>query len=74
MTGPLGVLPTGPAATTIEDVEDVDGGPLGVLPVDLTVVTTEVKGDVDGRPPRGCYQRVQQRPPPKLKETLMVGP
>jgi hypothetical protein len=74
MTGPLGVLPTGPTATTIEVVEDVDGGPLGVLPVDPTVVTTEVKGDVDGRPPRGCYRRVQQRPPPKLKETSMVGP
>jgi hypothetical protein len=29
MVGPLGVLPVGPAASTIEDEEDIDGGPPG---------------------------------------------
>jgi hypothetical protein len=39
---------------------------LGVLLAGPIAATTEVKGDVDGRPPRGCYWRVRQRPPPKL--------
>jgi hypothetical protein len=29
MVGPLGVLPAGPAVTTTEVEEDIDGGPLG---------------------------------------------
>jgi hypothetical protein len=66
MVGPLGALPVGPAAATIEVGEDVDGGPprgcyqcvrqpsmaapLGALLVCQTAFTTEVKKDVDGAP------------------------
>jgi hypothetical protein len=38
------------------------------------VATTEVEGDIDGGVPRVCYQELQQRPPPKLKETSIAGP
>jgi hypothetical protein len=47
-------------------------GPLGVLPTCPGAPTTEVE-DVDGGPTRGCCRQVQQRPPPKLKMS-MVGP
>jgi hypothetical protein len=48
-------------------------GPLGVLLVGPAVATTEVEKDVDGGPPRRRCRQVQQRPPPKLKETSMEG-
>jgi hypothetical protein len=38
------------------------------------VATIEVEDDIDGGPLGGCYQRVQQRPPPKLNKMLMMGP
>jgi hypothetical protein len=62
------VLAADPAAATSE-VEHVDGrcwlqGP--------AAATTEVE-DVDGEPPGGAGGKVRQRPPAKLK-TSMVGP
>jgi hypothetical protein len=71
MAGPLGVLSVFLAAATIE-VEDIDGGPPEVLSVFLAATTTKVE-DVDGKSPRRCWRQVRQRPPPKLK-TSMVGP
>jgi hypothetical protein len=47
--------------------------PLGALPVGLTVAITKFEEGVDGGPPRGCYWQVRQRPPPRLKKTLMAG-
>jgi hypothetical protein len=49
MAGPLGMLVTGPAATT-NDVEDVDDRPLWVLSRFPAAATTRVE-DVDGGPP-----------------------
>jgi hypothetical protein len=46
--------------------------PLGLLSGFLTAATTDVE-DIDGGPPKGCWWQVRQRPPPKLK-TSMVGP
>jgi hypothetical protein len=40
MAGPLGALLVGPAASTIEFEDDIDGGPLGALPVGPAVSTT----------------------------------
>jgi hypothetical protein len=47
-------------------------GLLGVLPAGLASTTTKVEEDIDSGPVRGCYRWVWQRPPPKLK-TSMVG-
>jgi hypothetical protein len=67
------VGPPNPSAT-IEVEEDVDGRLPGVLLAGPAAATTEVEEDVDGSPPRGCYRRVRQRPPPRLKRTSMTGP
>jgi hypothetical protein len=45
-----------------------------VLLTGPVVATTEDEEDVDGGPPRVCYQRVRQRPPPKIKKMSMAGP
>jgi hypothetical protein len=49
-------------------LRNVDGGPLGGAGVGGPEV-----GDIDGGPLGGCWQKVWQRPPPKL-ETSMVDP
>jgi hypothetical protein len=74
MRGHLGELPAGPAASTTEVEDDVNGGPLGALSVGPVASTTEVADDVDDAPPGGCCQRVLQRPPPSLKMMSMVAP
>jgi hypothetical protein len=75
MVGPLGVLPVGPAASTIEDEEDIDGGPpWGALLVGPTASTTEVEED---SPLGGRYRWVRRWPPPRmktLKKTSMKAP
>jgi hypothetical protein len=43
-----------------------------VLGACSAAITTEVE-DIDGGPPGGCWRQVRQRPPLKLK-TSMVGP
>jgi hypothetical protein len=49
-------------------------GPLRVLLAGPTAATIEAEEDVDGAPPGGCYMRVRQWPPLKLKKMSMVGP
>jgi hypothetical protein len=69
---PGGFWRQGPAAATTE-VDDVDGEPpRWCWRQGLVAATTEVE-DVDSRPPGGAGSKVRQRPPPKLK-TSIVGP
>jgi hypothetical protein len=55
MASPLGVLPVGPVASTIEVEEDVDGEPSGGAIGGSVVTTTEVEENVDGGASRGHY-------------------
>jgi hypothetical protein len=48
-------------------------GPLGALPAGPAAATTVVE-DVDDGPPGERCRLIQQRPPPRLKRTLMTGP
>jgi hypothetical protein len=43
-------LLVGPAASTTNVEDDIDGGPLGVLPMGSVVSTIDVEEDVDGGP------------------------
>jgi hypothetical protein len=62
----------GPAASTNEFEEDVDGGPpWEALPACPTLSATEFEDDVDGRTSVG---RCRQHPPPSLKTMSMAGP
>jgi hypothetical protein len=49
-------------------------GPLGALPAGPAAATTVVEEDVDDGPPGERCRLIQQRPPPRLKRTLMTGP
>jgi hypothetical protein len=74
MVGPRGALSVGPAVSTTEVEDDVDGGPPRALPVGLAASTTEVEDDVDGGPPRGATGRSNSVWHRVLKTTLMAGP
>jgi hypothetical protein len=54
MAGPVGVLLVGPAASTTEVEEDVDGWPLEALSAALAVSTTKDEKDIDGGPLGGA--------------------
>jgi hypothetical protein len=62
MAGPLGVLPLGPATSTTEVEDDVDGRPLGRL-----------CWRVWQRPPLSL-KTMSMEPPPPTWEALPVGP
>jgi hypothetical protein len=75
MVGPLGALLVGPAESTIQVEEDIDGDPpRGRCWWVRQQPPPSFEDDVDGGPPGGHYQRVRQRPPPRFKTTSMVGP
>jgi hypothetical protein len=64
MAAPLGVLPVGLAASTIEVEEDVDGGaPRRHCRWVQQSPPRSFEDDVDGRPYGMCYRWVRQRPP-----------
>jgi hypothetical protein len=50
MADSLGALPTGPAASTTEFGDDVDGRPLGARLASPTAATTEFRDNIDGSP------------------------
>jgi hypothetical protein len=65
------VLPAGPAASTTEFEDDVDGEPPGgALPTGPVASTIEFEDDIDGGVPGGHYQRVWQRPPPCFEDYI----
>jgi hypothetical protein len=59
MVAPLGALPVGPAVSTTEVEEGIDGGGPGALLAGLTTSTTEVEEDVDNGPVGGHCQQVR---------------
>jgi hypothetical protein len=77
MVAPLGVLPVGPAVSTTEFEEDVDGGPPGSSCRQVRQhPPSSFKDDINDRTPGGgrCCRWVRLHPPPSLKTTSMVGP
>jgi hypothetical protein len=58
----------GPAISTTEFEDDVDGEPPGALPAGPIVSATEVEEDVDGGPPGGRCRQVQQCLPPSFED------
>jgi hypothetical protein len=75
MVSPWGALPAGPAASTPEFEDDVNGGtPEGHCRWVRQRPPLSFEDYVGGGPPRGRCRQVRQHPPLKLKKMSMTGP